>query len=66
MTRLDLRKYLSFLITLALIITFVKLVVLADDWFSWLIALCTGAGILLQWAVTKDERPSIKEGDKND
>lgn len=63
MTHLSARRYLCGLIILLLIIAFFKLA-MADDWYSFLISFCTAAGILLQWAVTKDDRPSVKKGDE--
>lgn len=62
MTHIALRKYLSGLIVVLIVIAFFKLA-MADDWYSFLIAFCTGAGILLQWAVTTDEG---KKDDKPD
>lgn len=63
MSHRSIRIYATFLISLAMIFALIKLG-LNDDWYSIVIALSTGFGIILQWVVSKDDRPSIKSGDE--
>lgn len=65
MTHLKLRQFLTGLLVIVMAIAFIKLA-WSDDWYSVVIALASCVGVWLQWSVTSDERPSIKQGDKSE
>lgn len=64
MTHLKLRKFLTGLLVIVMLIAFLKLA-WNDEWYLIVIALSTCAGVWLQWSVTLDERLSIKQGDED-
>lgn len=61
MTHRSVRLYLVSLLCLALVFATVKLAYL-EDWHGLVIALSTSFGVILQWVVSKDDRPSVKKG----
>lgn len=62
MTHRQVRIFSTFLIALAMLFALIKLGI-QEDWYSIVIALSSGLGVILQWAITSDDRPSIKQGD---
>lgn len=53
MTHLQVRKFLTSLLCLAMLFAFVKLAI-QDDWYSIVLALSGFVGVILTWAVTKE------------
>lgn len=60
MTHRSIRKYATFLISLAMIFAVVKLG-MNDDWYSVVIALSTGFGIILQWVISKSDKTESED-----
>jgi purine-cytosine permease-like protein len=62
MTHLQLRKFLVALLAVTIVIAFIKLA-MADRWYEFVIAFTSCVSLILTWAVTTDDRPSVKSDD---